>query len=158
MGLWRQSADQPIKRSGLSTPTDTNDCHWRRNNLCEAELFYNFIVTTMLRQHLSRSVRRSTTSACNAARTFATSSRREAEVQLTIGTEPLIRDSSVGEQANCWIRWKTGLHRRYICLNTIRKRVGLLTLPQLDLLWYKLARRQAAWFHGNWHLISQFWT
>lgn len=39
----------------------------------------------MLRQHLSRSVLRSSKAASNAARTFATSSRRQAEVQLTIG-------------------------------------------------------------------------
>ena len=40
---------------------------------------------TMIRQSLARSALRTSWQSCNASRTFATSSRRQAEVQLTIG-------------------------------------------------------------------------
>jgi NADH dehydrogenase (ubiquinone) Fe-S protein 1 len=39
----------------------------------------------MLRQSLARSALRASRQSCNASRTFATSSRKQAEVQLTIG-------------------------------------------------------------------------
>jgi NADH dehydrogenase (ubiquinone) Fe-S protein 1 len=39
----------------------------------------------MLRQTLARSALRTSRQSCNAPRTFATSSRRQAEVQLTVG-------------------------------------------------------------------------
>lgn len=39
----------------------------------------------MLRQSLARSALRTSRQSCNAARTFATTSRRQAEVTLTVG-------------------------------------------------------------------------
>jgi NADH dehydrogenase (ubiquinone) Fe-S protein 1 len=39
----------------------------------------------MLRQTLARSALWTSRQSCNASRTFATSSRRQAEVQLTVG-------------------------------------------------------------------------
>jgi NADH dehydrogenase (ubiquinone) Fe-S protein 1 len=46
----------------------------------------------MLRQTLARSALRTSRQTCTASRTFATSSRRQAEVQLTIGEVHWVAD------------------------------------------------------------------
>jgi NADH dehydrogenase (ubiquinone) Fe-S protein 1 len=50
----------------------------------------------MLRQSLARSALRTGVRSSNAARTFATTGRRAAEVQLTIGKSHCVKDAVEG--------------------------------------------------------------
>lgn len=66
----------------------------------------------MLRQTLARSALRSSRPCAKATqKTFATSARRQAEVQLTIGMAHDLKESWVWEgMANECYRWKAGLN------------------------------------------------
>lgn len=86
----------------------------------------------MLRQHLSRSVIQGTKSASNAARTFATSSRRQAEVQLTIGMQNWSQKLGVRLSTDILNRWQAGFDRRYE-FRDLKDSAQTLTLPQLVL-------------------------
>jgi hypothetical protein len=68
----------------------------------------------MLRQSLVRSALRTGRQSCNASRTFATSSKRQAEVQLTVGKAHRVRSCEDREVANLGFRWQASLNRRYV--------------------------------------------